>query len=123
MFEKRGGAVGGDGVAQKLHLLHSKLTLARVQHQTELLQPVENQAQVLQMLLLRGAANNDVIEVYENKVQPCQGSVNQPLKPLSRVLQPERHRQEFKQTKQCNHCRFRDVLGRHGDLVIPLSQI
>jgi hypothetical protein len=123
MFEKRDGAAGGDGVPQKLHLLHSKLTLVRVQHQPKLLQPVKNQVQVLQVFLLCGTANNDVIKVDENEVQPCQDPINQPLEPLARVLQPERHPQEFKQTKRCNHSRFRDILGHHGNLIIALPQI
>ncbi len=65
-----GDSGGGDVVAQKFHLRHSKDTLLLVDDQSSCLEPLEEGPQVPPVLGGGAAPDDDIIQVDEYEVQP-----------------------------------------------------
>jgi hypothetical protein len=59
-------------MTQKFHSCNSKDTLLAVDYQGGIAEPLEKDPKMLQMLLLRAAGDDDVIQVYKDEVQPAE---------------------------------------------------
>ncbi len=75
------------------------------------------------MLLLALAGDEDVVQVGEGEVCPCQDAVHQPLEGVAGVPHAEGHPGELEQPERRRDGRLGDVGRVHGYLVVPLLQV
>jgi hypothetical protein len=75
-------------------------------------------------MFLQGAAGDEmVIQVCEDEREVAKQLVHEALEGLSCICQTERHKQIFKQPKGGDDGGLLDVLGGHGDLMVPFNEI
>jgi len=75
-------------------------------------------------MFFQSAADDEVVvQVRENEWQAAKQLVHEELERLSCIGQTERHKQILKQTKGGDDGGLLDVLGRHGDLIVPFNKI
>ncbi len=78
----------------------------------------------MKQMFLQGVAGDEmVIQVCEDEGEVAKQFVHEALEGLSIICQAERHKQIFKQPKGGDDGGLLDVLGRHGDLIVPLHEI
>jgi hypothetical protein len=75
-------------------------------------------------MFLQGAAGDEmVVQVCEDEGEVAKQLVHEALEELSSICQTERHKQIFKQPEGGDDGGLLNVLGRHGDLMVPLHEI
>ncbi len=72
-------------MAKKLHGGHSKNAILAFDDQSGVAEPMEENPEVLDMVLLWLAGDDDVIQVYEDKVQPTEHRIHVPLEGVACV--------------------------------------
>ena len=112
-----------DVVAKEIDFWNAKNALGQFYHQTILLEVVEQRSDVLQMLFVAAASNQDVIQIHENAMKASANHVHQSLKSLRGVLETKWHLQEFIQVKQSDDGHFGDVILVDRNLMITPNQI
>ena len=87
------------------------------------LQAVEYHAEVGPVLVRVSTGNEQVVDVYEDKVESPHDLVHVPLECLSTVTEAERHKVPLVQTKWSYDGCLRDVTWLDRDLVVCLQEI
>ena len=87
------------------------------------MQAVEQGDQVLFVLILVLAGNQDVIEINKEEIQILENRVHKPLKSLRCILQTKRHPEVFEQAKRGDYRRLGYILGVNWDLVITPDKV
>ena len=109
-------------MAMERDLLDAKEALGPLDHHAGLVKGGKNLSEVVYVLSLAAAVNQDVIEVYKDARDAAEDSVHKVLEGLSRVLEAKRHPEELPETKWCYDGSLLDVVGCHGDLVVAAVQ-
>jgi hypothetical protein len=78
---------------------------------------------MLQMLVLTGAGDQDVVQITESEVQTRQHLVNEGLKGLPSIMQPKWHPQELPEAKGGDDCCLVDIHLLYRYLVITFAQV
>ena len=104
-------------MAEKVKGVPSELTLCRIDNQPMLAEPEEG-PEVGQVLLFRGARDEDVIQVDEEEGQVLEHRVHEALEGLRRVPQAEGHPQKLEETEEGDDGCIRDVLWVHRHLMV-----
>ena len=110
-------------MTQEVDLRYAKATLLRFYHQAVLFQSIEQECKVLNMLSFGFAGNQNVIQVYEDKLQICAHRVHETLERLGRVLEPHWHSQKLEKAERRDDSCFGDVIWMDRDLVVSLHKI
>ncbi len=82
---------GSTPAADTLWTFRQKNAFLCVDDQTRITQPGEDCPQMLQMLLLVLAGDDDAVQVAEDEGMPHQDLVHHALECVARIAQPERH--------------------------------
>ena len=82
-------------VAEVLHLILAKHALLTVNGDPIGIKEAKNLPQIVEMSLLIGACNEDVIQIDEGAIHFSENTVHQTLKSLSSILQTEWHPNEL----------------------------
>ena len=64
-----------------------------------------------------------IVQICEDKREVAEQLVHESLKRLCGICQTERHKQILKQPEGGDDGGLLDVLGRHGDLMVPLNKV
>ncbi len=75
-------------------------------------------------MFFQGAAGDEVIvQIGENKQEVGKQLVHEPLKRLCCICQTEWHKQILEQPEEGDDGGLLNVLGSHGDLMVPFNEI
>ncbi len=101
-------------MAQKLHAGSPELALVHVQQKAALTQPLQNQAEMVEVCLLVRTGNEDVVLEDKDKVQAGHQPVHQTLERLASILQTKGHAQKLPKAKRSDDSRLGNVLALTG---------
>ena len=109
-------------VAKEIDFWNTKNALGQFYHQTIFLEVVKQRLDVLQMLFVAAAGDQDVVQIHENATKASANHVHQLLKSLCSVLETKWHLQEFIQAEWSDDSHFGDVMVDR-DLMITPNQV
>ena len=110
-------------MAEVLHAGPGKLALGEADEEAVVSQEAENLAEMVEVGTAVRTGDQDVIQVDKTERETVEDPVHEPLEGLGGVPQTEGHPEELEQTKGGDDGGLGDVIGGHGDLVVPLKEV
>ena len=88
-----------------------------------LLESLKEQPGMLFMCCYTLACHQNVVDIYESKIEPLTNSVHQALESLRVILKPKRHPKKFLQPDWGDYSCLRNIHNSHRNLVVSSDQV
>lgn len=110
-------------MAQEFNGFLAEDAFVRVDDESVFGEAGEERAEVRLVLFRRGAGNEDVVEVDEDKRESVADSIHEALESLASVLESKGHAEKLEEAKRRDDCSLGYVVRSHGDLVVAPNQV
>jgi hypothetical protein len=122
-FSCRGRVPSAETVAEASHFRRVKNTFGWIQQDTILAEALKQSTQVLLVLILRDRGDQHVIYVRVADIQVPENLIDEPLKCLRGISEPQGNIREFKESEGRDNGCLGNVFRMNWDLVVSVYQI